>query len=1192
MTLDVIGLSDKHKMTPLHESVLRNNHEILREMVNVIQDTPLPEIDLKNREEQIRACRDGLRKDKSSLLNKKNKEGWTPLHYAADRGHVNVLQVLVMAASCDVTISNKNKQTAFHLAARSGHLDCLQLLYVAAESSQSLDDLPRVDKKGWNLACHASAHDEVKVIEWLLKNMPQHADINHYTEKGYTPLLLACDFQKLNILKFLLNHDLISEIATTTKDGKTALHLAALHDSVEIVQLLLSKDFPIGQDDEKGETALHVAYKKGSHQVWRLLFDEGADPNKKNKAGKCPEDLKYEDLRVPVEVKKRGEKAVEGYIAALRKGKKKMPRCKLMIVGEAGVGKTNLLNLLTGEEFVAKHEETEGVDIDLVSTSDISTDREIWRKSATEVSEEYRSVAVDLVADELRNTTPIQPQKKHVHNAVDGISLNSLYNRFDTLLQKYRKQPNKSKATFSSSSSRPSVSERRRGDKQFNKSAIHLSSLSYQPPPSHVQIPVHKPTLPQPKYDTHIAEQQLEQTSKAVPKEEPNSSTMVHPPPTIVASGEASKKLKQEKLAQSSIKSTPLDSTNNKLQTKISGQDDIVILHEASKKSKQAKSTQSTLPLKLTSFDFAGQKHYKPMHHCFITSRAIYVVAFNARQLLYGDQTVVIQELKFWINSIRVHTNAEVVLVGTHKGPYDGASGDDLTKEEKKSFRQLSKQEMEKIDNLLKKHFDKDHYNLELFEGSRIMALVESSIRSENDSSESGANVVCKKLHHLGDNRPENKDDLPISYLRLEAMITEKRNHVSSLLVHRKEIEQWVRDCDIDECQVALDFFHDIGTLIDPRNLPTLFLSKKQMEPLHDVVLIKLQWLADVMKELMNIDRGDDKLQPEGEKDMKKALRKFENEGKADKKSVMFPLWRKYHNGSEEVFQQICLLLEAYGLIVPIEQSQCYYVPCKLPQNVEEFPCITDDYCNKISLICKDGLFPPFLLHHLMFLMYREQTPSYYLFSDKECFMEYVRDCQWWLKQNEHCDSIDVTIRTKKQVRTILPAMLLLHRLLLRIVKELKEICYKIGMMATCTACRQEQFFTYITYNVNSKATNQNESLQCSKCRNEEQVSPNSTLIKSKNYKYEKTFNGFKEDLGLDQLDVNVRRHLIKYFKRNIRAEEATDDDDDESIIQLWFEGNRDDPWPSVITFLSNYKDSKVTEYIVDKLKHDMCHIY
>ena len=54
------------------------------------------------------------------------------------------------------------------------------------------------------------------------------------------------------------------------------------------------------------------------------------------------------------------------------------------------------------------------------------------------------------------------------------------------------------------------------------------------------------------------------------------------------------------------------------------------------------------------------------------------------------------------------------------------------------------------------------------------------------------------------------------------------------------------------------------------------------MEPLHDVVLIKPQWLADVMKELMNIDQGDDKLKPEGD-DMKKALHKFEKEGKADK---------------------------------------------------------------------------------------------------------------------------------------------------------------------------------------------------------------------------------------------------------------------------------------------------------------------
>jgi len=71
-----------------------------------------------------------------------------------------------------------------------------------------------------------------------------------------------------------------------------------MRDSVKIAELLLNKEFPIDQDDEvlsvtklcitypytqNGETALHVTYKKGSHQVWRLLLNEGANPSKKNK---------------------------------------------------------------------------------------------------------------------------------------------------------------------------------------------------------------------------------------------------------------------------------------------------------------------------------------------------------------------------------------------------------------------------------------------------------------------------------------------------------------------------------------------------------------------------------------------------------------------------------------------------------------------------------------------------------------------------------------------------------------------------------------------------------------------------------------------------------------------------------------------------------------------------------------------
>ena len=89
-------------MTPLHEAVIRCNHEVLREMINVIQDTPVPKIDLSNREEQIRACCVGLHKDEPSLLNRKNKvnaaiKGWGYYLYCRRAGpHYTMLLIVDM----------------------------------------------------------------------------------------------------------------------------------------------------------------------------------------------------------------------------------------------------------------------------------------------------------------------------------------------------------------------------------------------------------------------------------------------------------------------------------------------------------------------------------------------------------------------------------------------------------------------------------------------------------------------------------------------------------------------------------------------------------------------------------------------------------------------------------------------------------------------------------------------------------------------------------------------------------------------------------------------------------------------------------------------------------------------------------------------------------------------------------------
>ena len=194
--------------------------------------------------------------------------------------------------------------------------------------------------------------------------------------------------------------------------------------------------------------------------------------------------------------------------------------------------------------------------------------------------------------------------------------------------------------------------------------------------------------------------------------------------------------------------------------------------------------------------------------------------------------------------------------------------------------------------------------------------------------------------------------------------------------------------------------------------LPTLFVTKEDIQHLQGVVLIKPQWLTDVMKELINIDRGDDEKFKNMKGVVRGAIDYLIDTGKTDKKNVLFPLWQNYHNGSEQVFENICLFLEAYGVIIPIKQSQCYYIFCKLPQKVI-IPKITSN-CHNVRVDFKNGFFPPFIFQQLMFKMYQE-IEDYNLskceFGKNECYIQYIDGCQWWLHQDSYDDIIDITIR-------------------------------------------------------------------------------------------------------------------------------------------------------------------------------------
>ena len=471
-----------------------------------------------------------------------------------------------------------------------------------------------------------------------------------------------------------------------------------------------------------------------------------------------------------------------------------MPRCKLVILGEAGVGKTNLLNLLTGERFVPTHEKTEGVEISLVTTFDIDT--KTWKKSAGGGGDgEYRRIAATEIASHLKK---VSSKTDDIKDALPS-RYTHLYEVFNSVMRKYRQHLKYSKAKRASSHESSRTAKRFR----YKDDYIPAMKLSEQPP-IHEQETQLLTVVPgaksaKKKDFIHSTHQQFahEQSQGGVAATATVSSIQ---PPSRSSSSSSTEEMDagtDEPQPSSDSTDIPSSGTHDQLYT--------VILRDASKLTSLGS---LTLHLKLTSFDFAGQDHYKSMHPCFMTSRAIYIVTFNVRDLLSEAKYKYkcIDEINYWVNSIRVHTNIdpEVILVGTHRGPYYGTYG----------FNLLTKEEERYINEELIKHL-KNRSVFSFFKKNRIMALVESSI--DNNEDDSGVKVVREKLLKLGEAHPGNKEELPLSYLRLESKIFDKRSDSKLFLIPHEEVEQWATDCDIEDVDVALDFFHDIGIIVNPR---------------------------------------------------------------------------------------------------------------------------------------------------------------------------------------------------------------------------------------------------------------------------------------------------------------------------------------------------------------------------------------
>lgn len=200
-------------------------------------------------------------------IDAKNKQNWTALHMAAERGYAVTVQLLIDEGADINAVTYKpsyaaSGSTALHWAAENGHEKVLKVLL---ENGAEID----VQTSWGETALHwAAQNGHVGAIILLLN---KGANLEAESRFGYRPIESAALSGNEAAVRFLIDRG----ADPSGKNGRSLLHIAADGGRVEVVQLFLERGGNVN-----GGSALWAAAGSRSQrrdEVVRLLLKEGAD---------------------------------------------------------------------------------------------------------------------------------------------------------------------------------------------------------------------------------------------------------------------------------------------------------------------------------------------------------------------------------------------------------------------------------------------------------------------------------------------------------------------------------------------------------------------------------------------------------------------------------------------------------------------------------------------------------------------------------------------------------------------------------------------------------------------------------------------------------------------------------------------------------------------------------------------------
>lgn len=214
---------------------------------------------------------------KGAGVNVRNSDGFGPLHAACDKGHVDIVRLLLGKGAL-IDAADADAETPLHRAAMEGHVEVCSLLRGA--------DARRRRKGGMTALSIALIEGRTTVIPCLVTELG--ANVDDADDEGFAPIHSAAEHGKLDAARAL--RSLGANLNAATLSGVTPLILAARKGDLEFCSFLLEGDAPASTapKEDDGSDALNEAARCGQTAICRLLVAQGAELETRDLAGMTP----------------------------------------------------------------------------------------------------------------------------------------------------------------------------------------------------------------------------------------------------------------------------------------------------------------------------------------------------------------------------------------------------------------------------------------------------------------------------------------------------------------------------------------------------------------------------------------------------------------------------------------------------------------------------------------------------------------------------------------------------------------------------------------------------------------------------------------------------------------------------------------------------------------------------------------